>query len=113
MTSVRQERGATAGPPKSGRATLRETEILHGYRSFTSVISSGKTLVVRPVRLFYIVDRSSPPGMRVGFAVSRGIRGSVRRNRIKRLLRESFRLQKQPLLLAIQDQGNAVQGVLM
>jgi ribonuclease P protein component len=77
------------------------------------VISSGKTLVVRPVRLFYVVDRSSPPTMNVGFTVSRGIRGSVRRNRIKRLLRESYRLQKQPLLRAIQDHGTAVQGVLM
>lgn len=96
-----------------GRSTLRKTEILHGYRSFTTVIASGKTLVVRPVRLFYVVEESASPGVQIGFAVSRSIRGSVRRNRIKRLLRESYRLQKQPLIHALQNRGRAISSVLM
>jgi ribonuclease P protein component len=113
VTNANQHQGAAESLVMPGRSTLRKTEILHGYRSFTTVIASGKTLVVRPVRLFYVVEKTSSPGVLIGFAVSRSIRGSVRRNRIKRLLRESYRLQKQPLMHALQNYGSAVSSVLM
>jgi ribonuclease P protein component len=113
VTNANQDRVAAESLGMPDRFTLRKTEILRGYRSFTTVIASGKTLIVRPVRLFYVVEETSSSGVRVGFAVSRSIRGSVRRNRIKRLLRESYRLQKQPLMHALQNCGSAISSVLM
>jgi ribonuclease P protein component len=47
--------------------------------------------------LFRLIARpasSSEPSLAVGFATARGIETAVRRNRAKRLLRESFRLNQ-------------------
>jgi ribonuclease P protein component len=93
--------------------TLRKTEILRGYRAYTAVISGGRMIEARPVRLYTLVDPDGIPGAVVGFAVARGIRGAVRRNRIKRLLRESYRLQKDVLLNALSSAPRSLRCVLM
>jgi hypothetical protein len=51
--------------------------------------------------------------MVIGFTSARGIRGAVRRNRIKRLLREAYRLQQKPLARTLRERGVSLQGVLM
>ena len=95
------------------KRTLRKTEILRGYRAFTAVISQGQMFAARPVRLYSLPDPAGAPGITVGFAVARGIRGAVQRNRIKRILREAYRLQKEPLLRASAAVTGSVQCVLM
>ncbi len=79
------------------RQSLRRSNILRGYRSFTTVISHGALLVERPVRLYYILEESPDPGLQIGFAVARGVKGAVHRNRIKRVLREAVRLHQHDL----------------
>jgi len=49
------------------------------------------------VRCFYLAKKGEGPVVRVGFAVSRSVRKATERNRFKRLLRESYRLQKDAL----------------
>jgi ribonuclease P protein component len=66
-----------------------------------------------PVRLYSLEDLAGPPGVTVGFAVARGIRGAVLRNRIKRILREAYRLQKEPLIQALAGSSRSVRCVLM
>lgn len=78
--------------PKGFR--LRKAEILHGYRSFSRVIGEGRSVARPPVRLFVRVDPTLGSTLKVGFSVSRSVRGAVQRNRFRRLLRESFRLNR-------------------
>ena len=56
-------------------------------KDFNLVFSKGKRLFSSTLTLVYFPSKE----LKVGFAVSKKHGGSVKRNRIKRLLRESFR----------------------
>lgn len=56
-------------------------------KDFQAVFSKGKRIFSDSLTLIYLKSEE----MKVGFAVSKKHGGSVKRNRIKRLLRESFR----------------------
>jgi len=95
------------------RATLRKADILRGYRSFTGVIAGGTSYVARPVRLFFVIDSTARPGITMGFTAARTIRGAVRRNRVKRLLREAYRIQGLNVREQMDHAGTSVRAVLM
>ena len=56
-------------------------------KDFNLVFGKGKRLFSKSFTLIYFPAKS----LKVGFAVSKKHGGSVKRNKIKRLLRESFR----------------------
>ena len=56
-------------------------------KDFSLVFKKGKRLYSSALSMIYLPANS----LKVGFAVSKKHGGSVKRNRIKRLLRESFR----------------------
>lgn len=56
-------------------------------KDFSLVFNKGKRQYSSALTMIYI----PAPSLKVGFAVSKKHGGSVKRNRIKRLLRESFR----------------------
>ena len=73
-------------------------ERLAQKREFDRVFAEGRSF-----RTPEIIVRASPNGLphsRIGLSVGRRLGGAVRRNRIKRLLREAFRLNKQRLAVA-------------
>jgi ribonuclease P protein component len=82
------------------RYTLRKNEILHGRKSFSRVFSTGNKLAEQAILCFYQIENSNTETNRavVGFAASKKIGKAVVRNRIKRLMRESYRLNKHILL---------------
>jgi len=69
---------------------VKQTQPLRMNYEFSRVYSKGRFLAGRHVVLHYL--RRSGRVNRLGVTASRKIKGSVRRNRIKRLLRESYRL---------------------
>lgn len=79
------------------RDTLRKSEILRGYGSFTRTISEGKALSIGPIRCFFLTVPSAHSQRKAGFAVSRSIRTAAVRNRVKRLMREAYRHNKRLL----------------
>lgn len=82
------------------RYTLSKTERLSSLKAISQLFDTGSSLAVTPIRLVWLSVPQSPvdPGIQVMFSVpKKKFPRAVDRNRIKRLLREGYRLRK-PML---------------
>lgn len=68
---------------------------LAGARQFQAVYESGVRKHVGPLIVYAV--RNELPHLRLGLSVSRRVGNAVTRHRIKRLLREAFRLSQTDL----------------
>lgn len=75
---------------------MKLTQPLRLNYEFSRVYNKGRYLAARHVVIHYLRRPGRPN--RLGVTASRKIKGSVRRNRMKRLLRESYRLLEDQLL---------------
>jgi len=112
------------------RYTWTKAEKLKSRKRIEWVFKEGKSLSVFPFKVFYLVVRPvaapapaiaatssaaplppfvpppRPAPLQAGFgAGSRHFKKAVDRNRIKRLTREAYRLQKQPLIDLLTQKG--------
>jgi len=87
---------------------FRKQERLCGEIRTGKLFASGKGFIVYPLRIVYLVaDKEENAPVRVLFSVpKKKIRLAVNRNRIKRLLRENYRINKQ-LLIAEMEKKDA------
>ena len=83
--------------------TLKKDERLKRRKIIEQLFSEGRAVTAFPIRVQYkMVDQLAVP-LQAGFSVSsRNFKRAVDRNRIKRLMREAYRLQKLPLEQALQ-----------
>src|SRR6476661_11151745 len=79
--------------------SLGKKEKLKSRKQIETLFASGKSFAVFPIRVTYsFFPANGEPGAQIGVTVSkRHFKKAVDRNRIKRLLRESYRLQKSEL----------------
>lgn len=72
-----------------------------------AIFTAGKSFSVFPVKVFYITyENKTAEPLQAGVGVSvRHFKKAVDRNRIKRLLRECYRLNKQPVLATLENHG--------
>jgi ribonuclease P protein component len=89
------------------KLTLGKNERLKSRKLIEQLFSEGKKFVITPFRVFYLYNEGKKMLLQFGVGVSsKNFKRSVDRNRIKRLVREAYRLQK--LLLQTKlEQKNA------
>lgn len=76
---------------------MKQTVPLRFNYEFSRVYKRGRFLTGTFVVVHFLKRKSAAGQNRLGVAASRGVTGSVRRNRLKRLIRESYRLQENQL----------------
>jgi len=82
----------------SGRFSLGQKERLKSAKSIEYLFSEGKAINAYPLRLVFVSNPNSTVPMQCAFSVSkRHFKKAVDRNKIKRLLRESYRKIKPTL----------------
>jgi len=80
--------------------TLKRSEVLRGRRDVALVFRQGRRVPGGPVYLRWRrrpeseTDRDRLPPRQVAFLLARGVGNAVRRNRLKRRLRELYRRNK-------------------
>jgi ribonuclease P protein component len=105
-------------------ATWKKPEKLKSRKRIERVFREGKSFSVFPYKVVFLLTAApgpvSDPGkpqsipqaaapLQAGFgASSRNFKKAVDRNRIKRLSREAYRLQKGPLLDQLTQQGRSL-----
>jgi ribonuclease P protein component len=84
--------------------TLKKVERLKRRKVIEKLFSEGRAVTSFPIRVQYKIDDPLlTVSLQAGFSVSsRNFKKAVDRNRIKRLMREAYRLQKAPLEQALQ-----------
>jgi len=82
---------------------LGKKDKLKSRKQINALFASGKKINHFPVRAIWMPS-SSNHSLQVGFSVSsRHFKRAVDRNRIKRLMRESYRLQKNELEILLKN----------
>lgn len=85
------------------RYTLGKTERLKSRKSIDRLFEKGQRFNTGALRVYYL--KAELAGLRAGVSVSsRNFSKATDRNRVKRLLRETYRLQKHLLSAALSPQ---------
>jgi ribonuclease P protein component len=86
--------------------TLGKNERLKSRKSIELLFAEGKKINISPFRVLYIIETGSKqPSLSFAAGVStRNFKKAVDRNRVKRLTREAYRLQKKSLQQKIEEQ---------
>jgi ribonuclease P protein component len=89
--------------------TLGKNERLKSRKIIEQLFSEGKNFAAAPFRVYYLFNSSLVP-LQFGVGVSsKNFKKAVDRNRVKRLIREAWRLQKLPLQQELQEQDKQLQ----
>ena len=80
------------------RYTFKKEEKLKSRKAIEQLFKEGKSFSIFPFRILWEIKEANSSSLQTGFAVSsKHFKKAVDRNRIKRLMREAYRLQKNDL----------------
>jgi ribonuclease P protein component len=80
------------------RSTFKKEEKLKSRKLIEVLFKQGTSFSIFPLRVLYFFSEENIAPLQTGFAVSgKHFKNAVDRNRVKRLMREAYRLQKNGL----------------
>jgi ribonuclease P protein component len=86
--------------------TLPGHERLKSRKIIQQLFKEGKAFSVFPLRVVYLEVSNIEPLLQAGFTVgTKHFKRAVKRNRIKRLLRETYRLNKHSLKSSLEEKN--------
>jgi ribonuclease P protein component len=85
--------------------SLTRNERVKKKRDFEKIYSSAKVLFSSDhfIKMHFLFVESNVSGVKIAAAVSKKAGNAVWRNRVKRLIKETYRLNKNPLLEKVLD----------
>ncbi|HET9055268.1 MAG TPA: ribonuclease P protein component [Chitinophagaceae bacterium] len=93
--------------------TFGKDERLKSRKRIEQLFSEGKSFAISSFKVFYKLDKLTRSPLQLGVGVNaRYFKKSVNRNRIKRLIKESWRLQKNELKEKLHDSSKEL-GVFL
>jgi ribonuclease P protein component len=88
------------------KLTLGKNERLKSRKLIDELFSNGKKFTITPYRVLYLIKKGAPSTLQFSVtAGSKQFKKAVDRNRIKRLVREAYRLQKTTLQNKLKDEN--------
>ena len=85
--------------------TLGKNERLKSRKLIDQLFSDGKKFVITPFRVLYRLDKNEQSLLQFGVGVSsKNFKKAVDRNRVKRIIKEAYRLQKNDLHTKLKEQ---------
>ena len=89
--------------PIEPKLTFKKEEKLKSRKLIEQLFVSGKTFSIFPLKTIYILSVTEKYVLQSGFGISaKKFKKAVDRNRVKRLMREVYRLQKNKLKAVLQ-----------
>lgn len=94
----------------SRRFTYNKKEKLKSRKLIEHLFSKGKSISAFPVKVLYNVTKDDTSAvLQAGVTTSsRNFKKAIERNRVKRTLREAYRLQKLPLQQHLKDKNSSL-----
>ena len=87
--------------------TLGKKERLKSRKQTELLFSEGKKFAIASLRIYYLFTKDQSSSLQFGAGVSKkNFKKAVDRNRIKRLIREAYRLQKNMLQEKLLEQNS-------
>lgn len=100
----------------SKKFTLGKNERLKSRKQIDQLFAEGKSFAVNPFRIYYVIDGQLSMVSELQFGIGVGAKNfkkAVDRNRIKRLTREAWRLQKNELKEKLKASGKQLNVFLI
>lgn len=87
------------------RHTFRKAERLNGRKAIEQLVASGKNIIISPFKLMWLpITLPTDFPAQIAFSVpKRNFKKAVDRNRMKRLMRESYRKNKSDIYTLLLD----------
>jgi ribonuclease P protein component len=98
--------------PSARKYSLSRKNILRGKKNFQRIFGKGIHLHAKTIDLRFLLFSDSNEGFRMGFVASKRLGNAVKRNHIKRLMREAYRLN-QHILSEFCNNTIGLHGVLI
>jgi ribonuclease P protein component len=93
---------------------LSSSERIKSKKDFEELYSSGKIIFSsdQKIKAIYLIKKNTIEGIKIAAVVSKKIGNAVWRNRVKRLIKEAYRLNKEEIISSAGKAGKNIKLII-